>query len=43
TCIKRLCRKTICFSKNLEIHKAVTGTFINIFFYHRVFDVSTLL
>ena len=33
THIKRLCRKTICFSKNLEIHKAVIGTFINIFFY----------
>ena len=26
TRIKRLCRKTICFSKNLEIHKAVIGT-----------------
>ena len=42
THIKRLCRKTICFSKNLEIHKAVIGTFINIFFYQRIFDVSTL-
>ena len=42
TRIKRLGRKTICFSKNLEIHKAVIGTFINIFFYQRIFDVSTL-
>ena len=42
THIKRLCRKTICFSKNLEIHKAIIGTFINIFFYQRVFDASTL-
>ena len=29
TRIKRLCRKTICFSKNKEIHIAVVGTFIN--------------
>lgn len=29
TRIKRLARKTICFSKNIEIHKAVIGTFIN--------------
>ena len=43
TRIKRLGRKTICFSKNLEIHKAVIGTFINIFFYHRNFDASILL
>ena len=43
THIKRLCRKTICFSKKLEIHKAVIGTFINIFFFGRVFDVSTIL
>lgn len=43
TRIKRLCRKTICFSKKLEIHKAVIGTFINIFFFGRVFDVSTIL
>ena len=28
TRIKRLARKTICFSKNMEIHKAVIGTFI---------------
>ena len=43
TRIKRLCRKTICFSKNKEIHIAVVGTFINIFFFGREFDVSTLL
>ena len=43
TRIKRLCRKTICFSKKLEIHKAVIGTFINIFFFGRVLDVSTIL
>ncbi|MBR7084841.1 MAG: hypothetical protein IKI37_06670, partial [Oscillospiraceae bacterium] len=41
--IKRLCRKTICFSKKLEIHKAVIGTFINIFFFGRTFDISTIL
>jgi len=29
TRIKRLSRKTICFSKNREIHKAVIGYFIN--------------
>ena len=43
TRIKRLCRKTICFSKNKEIHIAVIGTFINIVFFGRKFDVSTLL
>ena len=43
TRIKRLCRKTICFSKKLEIHKAVIGTFINIFFFKRIFNASTLL
>ena len=43
TCIKRLCRKTICFSKNEEIHKAVIGTFINVFFWGRDFDASTIL
>ena len=43
TRIKRLCRKTICFSKNLEIHKSVIGTFINLFFFGRSFDVSTIL
>jgi insertion element IS1 protein InsB len=43
TRVKRLCRKTICFSKNKSIHKAVIGTFINTFFFGRVFDVSTVL
>ena len=43
TRIKRLCRKTICFSKNEEIHKAVIGTFINVFLWGRDFDVSTIL
>lgn len=42
TRIKRLCRKTICFSKNEEIHKAVIGTFINVFFWGRDFDASTI-
>ena len=43
TRIKRLCRKTLCFSKNEKIHTAVIGTFINIFFFGRDFDVSTIL
>lgn len=43
TRIKRLCRKTICFSKSEEIHKAVIGTFINLFFFGRNFDASTIL
>ena len=43
TRIKRLCRKTICFSKKLSIHKAVIGTFVNIHFFGRKFDVSTIL
>ena len=43
TRIKRLARKTICFSKDLEIHKAVIGTFINIFFFGHTFDSSTIL
>ena len=29
TRIKRLARKTICFSKDLDIHKSVIGTLIN--------------
>lgn len=33
TRIKRLARKTICFSKVKKIHEAVIGTFINIFYY----------
>ena len=43
TRIKRLCRKTICFSKSLQIHKAVIGTFINLHFFGRNFDTSTVL
>ena len=43
TRIKRLGRKTICFSKSKEIHIAVIGTFINIVFFGRKFDASTLL
>ena len=43
TRIKRLARKSICFSKNRDIHIAVIGTFINIFFFDRKFDVSTIL
>ena len=43
TRIKRLCRKTICFSKSKEIHIAVIGTFINTVFFGREFDASTLL
>lgn len=33
TRIKRLARKTICFSKVKEIHEAVIGTFINLFYF----------
>ena len=43
TRIKRLCRKTICFSKNKNIHIAVIGTFINIFFFGRNFNASTVI
>ncbi|MDR3088286.1 MAG: IS1 family transposase [Desulfobulbaceae bacterium] len=43
TRIKRLCRKTICFSKNKDIHKAVIGTFINTFFFGRKLCTSTIL
>jgi len=43
TRIKRLCRKTICFSKNKDIHKAVIGTFINTFFFRRTINISTYL
>ena len=41
TRIKRLARKTICFSKNKEIHMAVIGTFINTYFFGRKLDCST--
>ena len=43
TRIKRLCRKTICFSKNRDIHVAIVGTFINIHFFGRILDISTYL
>ena len=43
TRIKRLARKTICFSKSKEVHMAVIGTFINIFFFGRKFELSTIL
>ena len=43
TRIKRLCRKTFCFSKDKKIHTAVIGTFINTPFFGRSFDVSTIL
>ena len=43
TRIKRLCRKTICFSKDKRIHTAVIGTFINTHFFGRKFDASTIL
>lgn len=43
TRIKRLARKTICFSKDMDIYKSVIGTFINIYFFGRNFDVSTIL
>lgn len=34
TRLKRLARKTICFSKDLMIHIAVVGTFIDMYFFH---------
>lgn len=43
TRIKRLSRKTICFSKDKDIHISVVGTFINIFFFGREFNISTIL
>jgi insertion element IS1 protein InsB len=43
TRIKRLCRKTICFSKSRDIHMAVVGTFINIHFFGRILVISTYL
>ena len=36
TRIKRLVRKTICFSKSVEIHDTVTGLFINRYEFGRV-------
>lgn len=43
TRIKRLARKTICFSKSLEVHKAVIGLFINLFYFGMDLDISTIL
>ncbi|MDY4413365.1 MAG: IS1 family transposase, partial [Ruminococcus sp.] len=43
TRLKRLARKTICFSKDKDIHQSVIGTFINIYFFGRKFNVSTIL
>ena len=34
TRIKRLARKTLCFSKSIEIHDKVIGTFINRLFFN---------
>ena len=38
TRIKRLCRKSICFSKDKTIHKSIIGTFINTHFFKREFS-----
>ena len=35
--------KLVTGNKNVEIHKAVIGTFINIFFFGYAFDLSTIL
>jgi len=43
TRIKRLARKTICFSKNRDIYIGVVGTFINLFYFGRSLDESTWL
>jgi len=43
TRIKRLCRKTICFSKDKVVHEAVVGTFINLFFFGRALHISTIM
>lgn len=43
TRIKRLARRTICFSKSLYVHKAVIGLFINLFFFRMTIGVSTIL
>ena len=40
TRIKRLARKTICFSKSKKIHEIVIGIFINVFFFGRTFHDS---
>lgn len=33
TRIKRLARRTICFSKSIEVHDTIIGLFINEFFF----------
>ena len=33
TRLKRLCRRTICFSKSVLVHDTVIGLFINLFFF----------
>ena len=37
TRLKRLARKTLCFSKSMILHIAVVGTFINLYFFYGVF------
>ena len=39
TRIKRLARKTICFSKSERLHRIVIGLFINNFFFNRCLPV----
>ena len=43
TRIKRLARKTICFSKSVRVHKAVIGLFITVQFFKIPVDLSTVL
>jgi insertion element IS1 protein InsB len=43
TRVKRLCRKSICFSKSDKLHKIVVGLFINTFFFKRICIISTIL
>ena len=40
TRLKRVQRKTIGFSKKLDIHRGVIGLFINLEFFHREIDLS---
>ena len=40
TRIKRLARKTICFSKSKTIHENVIGAFINIFYFNRRLNIA---
>ena len=37
TRLKRLASKTICFSKNMTMHIAVIGTFIDLYFFRGIF------